>query len=261
MTTTRFEYMGKKVNLLTFTSDMQCWSFSLTAVVTCPGFDNKGEQSVCKHCYAQMNAYNLYTTYQAQMLRTEWTKELMKTAHGRAEWVSTLTAAIGKYAVKKGFFRGHDSGDFFSIEYIESWIQVVKNLPHIRFWFPTRSYRVDTLLPYLKELAALPNCSIRPSAMNFNEGVPVVPGLADGMGVVTDKKELTTKLCPKSAKKDGTCENSSCRSCWNKTGAVSFFVHGFGGRKIATEVSKNMKNCRTVFRKDIKRKVFELTVL
>ena len=37
-------------------------------------------------------------------------------------------------------YRIHDLGDFFSVDYVKVWIEVVKSRPECHFWFYTRSY-------------------------------------------------------------------------------------------------------------------------
>ena len=250
------EYNGQEFNVLSRTKDMQCLSFGLLAVKTCPG-RKTGENSVCSHCYAQMNSYNIYTIYRSQFLRTEWTRDCMKTAAGRKEWVATMQRAIEDENTT--IFRGHDSGDFFNAAYIDCWREVCAALPFVRFWFPTRSYAVPKLLPHLRQLAALPNVAVRPSAMEFDTDVPVVEGLGDGMSVVTsaENNKGAVRLCPKSTTPDGSCATARCRLCWDKTGAVAFLVHGHGGKRGEKRfVSEAMENCRTKFHKE-----FSLTVL
>lgn len=53
--------------------------------------------------------------------------------------------------------RGHVSGDFDSVEYIEAWAALAEARPEVSFWFYTRSFRVPELLPALERLRALSN--------------------------------------------------------------------------------------------------------
>ena len=56
-----------------------------------------------------------------------------------------------------GFIKLHASGDFFSPEYINAWLTVVKRCADVRFWIYTRAWRVADFLPALTPLAGLPN--------------------------------------------------------------------------------------------------------
>lgn len=241
---TRLDYRGKNIPLFTYTTDMEAWSFSLLAGQTCPG-KQLNCNSVCDHCYAHMNAYNLYGTYETQLVRTLWVRAMMRSDAGRDYFVKTMIDGIR--ALKTDIFRGHDSGDFFSMEYIQCWHEICSALPGVRFWFPTRSYTIPKLLIHLRVLNSLPNVSVRPSAMFFNEDAPDVPGLATGMEVVTTPmlRSIRTRQCPKSITEQGSCEKCGCRACWDKTGKVAFLTHGFAGRRGEVRlVSENMYNCR-----------------
>jgi hypothetical protein len=54
--------------------------------------------------------------------------------------------------------RLHCSGDFFSQQYAERWLRVMRTLRRVRFWFYTRSWRVPAIEAVLREMAALRNC-------------------------------------------------------------------------------------------------------
>lgn len=56
--------------------------------------------------------------------------------------------------------RGHVSGDFDSVEYVEAWVRLAESRPEVLFWFYTRSYRVPELKEALEALRALPNVQV-----------------------------------------------------------------------------------------------------
>jgi hypothetical protein len=128
------------------------------------------------------------------------------------------------------YFRGHDSGDFFNVAYVEAWVEVCRALPHVKFWFPTREYQTKAAglfqiisenprMTAIRTLAALPNVTVRPSALEISERPPVVSGLAKGSAV--DYKNVFQ--CP-AARQGGFC--NECRHCWdNPTQAVSYPLH------------------------------------
>jgi hypothetical protein len=124
------------------------------------------------------------------------------------------------------YFRVHDSGDMFSQTYAQPWLQVCQQLPMVKFWIPTRAWQqpsaplpvFDPLIGVLRQLAELPNVTVRPSALNFGDSAPVVAGLqsgstADGPGA----------QCP-SASQGGKC--LECRACWDSPAvAISYRKH------------------------------------
>lgn len=231
---TKVSHNGLDASLLSWTSDMNAWSFSLPA-----GKEGScimavyGDDSVCGSCYAQINRYNMPNVLKAQWVRFLWTKNLMRDSVGREEFIVTMIGAIKKYAVN-GWFRGHDSGDFFSPDYVDCWAQICFALPNVKFWFPTRCWpHKGTMGPKwvaaLKELASLRNVTVRPSALKFDEAPPKVPFLSKGTGVGFNIKDVV--FCPKTLN-GGTCQTNHCRSCWSDEVEIFYKIHGYLGRNI-----------------------------
>ena len=79
----------QETTLLTHTTAMSCPSFSIPAGFTCPGA-SKHPDSPCAHCYACQGMYLLDTTARAQWIRYRWTRDCMKSAEGRMEWIETM---------------------------------------------------------------------------------------------------------------------------------------------------------------------------
>lgn len=251
------EWNGQKTSLLSWTTDMAAWSFSLPAGSSCPGMVANNENDICHSCYAQLNRYNMPNVLTAQWIRFNWIRENLKTADGRKIIVDTLVGAI-KSHVENGYFRVHDSGDLFNSKYIACWIQICKSLPDIQFWFPTRSYTLTNLLPDLKELAELPNVTVRPSALKFNEPSPSIVGLSHGTTVITNEElKKLHNVCPKTQNKGTTCESNACRSCWEDEKDIAYFVHGWQGRK---KVADAFTPKVVATRKKIADKFIKLTV-
>jgi hypothetical protein len=122
---------GSAVALLTMTSKMPGPSWSLPAYQACP----RANGSICDSCYAGKGCYTWTSTVNAQAVRFAWTRESMKTATGREQWIATMAEAIRGQA----YFRVHDSGDMYSPVYAECWYQVCLRSPETRFWIPTRA--------------------------------------------------------------------------------------------------------------------------
>lgn len=226
---------------------MSAWSFSLPAGQegSCPMATKDG---ICGSCYAQMGRYAFPNVLNAQWIRFAWVKRLL--ADGKQEeFISTMTDAIRRH-VDNGFFRVHDSGDLWSPEYVNCWGEICKRLPEVNFWFPTRSWRATNpnWVTALTNLASLPNVSLRPSALEFDEATPVLKGYSAGTAVVTRVDALpTVKVCPKSLN-SSDCHSVGCRACWSKTGEVAYLVHGHLGRHVASKISDKALAARREFK-------------
>lgn len=253
MKNTTLIFAGQKTSLLSWTADMDCWSFSLPAGYACP-LSTTGENHICDSCYAMFNRYNMSNVQRAQWIRFLWLKDCLRTETGRLTATNTLRDAINM-AVENNYFRVHDSGDFFHPNYIRMWRNICQALPHIQFWFPTRCWWSTSnkwILP-LVELNSLPNVSVRPSALEFNHPPPIRAfALSAGTAVVTAPDELNDiQLCPKSKVGGTTCEGEKCRRCWNKQGEVKYLVHTQSGVKKPLKVSEKIKNNRAKFAEEI----------
>jgi hypothetical protein len=186
---------GTSVRLLTQTSKMPGPSWSLPAHRACP----RANGSICESCYAAKGCYRYSSTRNAQNVRFAWTGESMRTPAGRTEWIARMVTAI------------LESG-------CECWLEVCRMLPQVRFWIPTRAWQApkstlpvfDPLLNVLRQLAQLPNVTVRPSALNFGDYAPVVEGLHAGSTAAMPDM-LRARQCPAYAQ-GGCC--SDCRACW-----------------------------------------------
>jgi len=215
----RYKVPGTTVALLTQTSKMPGPSWSIPAHRACP----RANGDICKDCYAGKNCYQFATTQHAQEVRFVWTRDCMRTADGRELWVRTLAAAIAG----ESYFRWFDSGDAFSPASIECIYQVCALLPNTKFWIPSRAWQqpsgplpvFDPILNTLRKLAALPNVTVRPSALNFGDAAPVVSGLHAGSA----SEYANAHQCP-APMQDGNC--GDCRHCWDaKDSPVSYARH------------------------------------
>lgn len=240
----------KSYSVLSWTTDMACFSFSLPALDSCPMKYMEGDNAICSGCYAAINRYNMPNVLESQWARFSWTKYCI--AHDQNQFIDKMIHCISKQ-VKNNRFRGHDSGDFFHPVYINMWTTVCKSLPTIKFWFPTRSWRAEnkTWNDAFEELTKLPNVMVRPSALNYNDESPKWKYSKLGSTVVTEDiaaDQLGYKLCPKT-KNGGSCETNNCYSCWEKNENIAYLVHGRAGQSKPTKISDkelghkiNMKN-------------------
>jgi hypothetical protein len=209
---------GTRVSLLSAPSKMPGFSFGTTAGLSCPGA-HYGENAICSDCYAKKGRYIFGVVRRAQRTRFEWARLCMRSQLGRDQFTGHMTDTIGEAEVRypRGYLRIHDSGDFFNPAYVRCWTQICAALPHMQFWAPTRSYRL-LFAPLLYQLAALPNVTVRPSALLFGEAPPIIDGLAAGSGAAK-----TGYNCPAS-QQNNAC--GDCRSCWtDKEKPIVYKLH------------------------------------
>jgi hypothetical protein len=239
----RLAVPGTVITLLTETCKMPSRSWSLPAVRSCPSaFFGKdaicGESKQHTTCYATRGAYDWRPVRAAQDARFKWAMRASMDAATGDEFVALLTLAVQQEALRQqrryyrevsrgdrelgtfeAVYRVHDSGDLFSPSYARLWTRIAQNCPDVRFWIPTRQWRSrnEHMQAALRELAALPNMALRPSALRFNDPAPVIDGLSAG---TTASSEGFT--CPASTQKN---ECRDCRACWSKDVVVSYRKH------------------------------------
>lgn len=205
--------------ILSQPSKMPCASFSLPAGDACP-FAVYGEGSICDTCYADKGFY-LFSK-RTQTPRFQWVKQSLRTQAGTLQLIADLIAAVeasfGPKHKGQKYFRIHDSGDFFNPKYVRVWMAVAQALPQVRFWAPTRAWRNPKMLQALRDLASLPNVTIRPSALYIGDDAPIIDGLAAGSTV-----DGPAQACV-APSQDNKC--GECRVCWDApTTAVSYKLH------------------------------------
>jgi hypothetical protein len=106
-------------------------SFGLPAVKTCP------MAGACKAgCYATAGAYRFKQARAARKARYELTLT--------DEFVPAMIAEIKKR--KPTHVRIHDSGDFYNIDYIGKWFQIIKQFPHVTFYAYTKQVVIFAVL-------------------------------------------------------------------------------------------------------------------
>lgn len=216
---------GTTMSLLTDTSKMPSYSFSLPAKRACPG----AKGSICDHCYADgRGRYGMPNVRDTQNARFAWVLKCLTTDDGVSEFVATMTLAI-KWACRRrdtNVFRVHDSGDLFNARYARAWARIAAALPEVKFWFPTRMWHVTgATLIAVRELAALENVTVRPSALNVGDAAPVVDGFGNGATVKNAGAELdgNETWCP--AYSSGTGKCGDCRKCWDADVTVVYPLH------------------------------------
>jgi hypothetical protein len=238
------------------------------------------DQAVCQYCYATGGQYATGQVQFAQVLRYIWVRQAL--ADGT--FVPTMTWAVdhanyyldgtGKMKEEvidpetgtarwekipaprerdqRRYFRLHDSGDFFSPQYLAAWKQVTLALPDITFWAPSRVWTMRAFCDAVNEINNPPaNLIIRPSAFHTNEIAPrdLGPGWAQGSVVYSDSNKPGGGKHPRLTDSDRpydwdcqayttendhhTCRSalapdgeSGCRACWRHPDAeICYTLH------------------------------------
>jgi hypothetical protein len=135
------------------------WSFSLPSGLTstCPG----ATPACLAHCYAR--AFERYRPAAAARYRHNLALSR------RRDFARRVRAFLIAHAVR--VVRVHVGGDFHSAEYAARWLQVIGRSPRTRFYFYTRSWRVQAIKAVIDRMAVLPNCRAWYSA-DRDTGVP-----------------------------------------------------------------------------------------
>jgi hypothetical protein len=120
--------------------------WSIPAIGTCPG-----SSALCRSvCYADAGRF-----------QTQHVKERLDWCYKqslRKDFVERMVAEIKRKGVL--VLRIHASGDLYSKEYAEKWLEVMKQLPRVRFYLYSRSWRVPEIVPVLEQMASLGCCRV-----------------------------------------------------------------------------------------------------
>jgi hypothetical protein len=176
-------------------------------------------RTVCEFCYAEGGQYATSGVQNAQLMRFAWARRAIKRsghADGVSEFYSVMLDAIDRadwvaheepaHFRPKRFFRIHDSGDFFSLDYLREWKKITLYYHHevggdglvfnadgsiktlgdghpepVWFWAPSRIWAVG--IEHARRVTQMnaqygDNFAIRPSAYHINEHGPFLPGWA-----------------------------------------------------------------------------------
>lgn len=232
-------------------------------------------EATCEFCYAFGGNYRYGSKQLASVVLFAWTKRAVRDG----SFVEVLDWAMknsdfgeSAYTEKKilipaetrgKFFRIHDSGDFYSREYLKAWKQVANLNPDIMFWAPTRIWATDFGLQptaiteatggiqAVNEINDPPNnLIIRPSTYMVNRPVPpnaeLGPGWASWTTVYGVKVKPTEGPAIASGhpydwdcqtyatkQKGHTCRSArapdraeGCRACWLHPGlSINYTLH------------------------------------
>ncbi len=197
--------------------------FDLPAVRACPG-----KSRLCSSvCYATKGRY----AFPQVRRRLAWALEQSK----RRDFVDRLCRELYRKGVL--LMRWHCAGDVYSPAYARKMLEVMARSDHTAFWLYTRSWRVPTIAPLVRAMAALPNCQVWLSADAETGDPPEVPANARVAWMATREDDDTSraqlvfldrplrkriplgmadKVCPTETplgKERGT-SCATCRFCW-----------------------------------------------
>jgi hypothetical protein len=124
------------------------WCFSLPSAHpdVCVGLTSKCQQ----HCYARR------VERLRPDVRARYEKNLLLSR--QADFAQRVRYFILAHEV--AVVRVHTGGDFYDPIYAQKWFRVMQQLPAVRFFFYTRSWRDAAVRPVLEQLAVLPNCRV-----------------------------------------------------------------------------------------------------
>lgn len=205
--------MNKGQIMITKGSKTATPGFSIPAYKTCPG----ASEWCRKMCYASKGRFIF---------------GMVKDAHERNfnEVESEgFIAKILKEIPKSGEFRIHVAGDFYSVNYIQMWIDICNSKPDIRFWAYSRSWVIPELRIKLEELKVLPNVEIFASIDSTMLQIP-----PEGWRIAAikgDSRFTEGVTCPEQLlklKKRPLISCKNCRYCFDKNRKgrnVLFFEH------------------------------------
>jgi len=171
-------------------------TFNLPVLKTC-----KPTQWCRKHCYANKGRFGFKQVKQS----LEWKLEESK----KDNFVEQINLQLKRS--KKKLVRIHASGDFYSNEYVNRWIEIAKANPDKIFVTYTKR---DDLQGVLKELESLPNVKLFGSIDETKIKTPFKKFAAIEGTPVTD----SYRTC------DGGCEKCKYK-CWSLGDNVVFHKH------------------------------------
>jgi hypothetical protein len=205
--------------MLSLTSKLGCYSWSLEAWDYCPGSQDAAGEPVdaCRFCYARNGFYRMPTV---KAKRAANLKDFQL-----SDWVDRMVAALQK----ETHFRWFDSGDMFSLPLAEKIYAVMQQTPHVKHWLPTRMHKFDKFKPIIWDMQQLPNVVVRLSSDSV--GGEVLTNTITSSTIIPDKDfEIDAYKCP-AYNQGGKCLD--CRACWSKdVPVIAYVYHGQSKAKV-----------------------------
>lgn len=193
--------------------------WNLPAVVTCP----EASPWCLQHCYNADARENIFPVI-------KWAQNWWMVINQPEYLKNTILEQLAS-AGKPSAVRVHSSGDFFSKEYVQFWIDIAATAKDTMFWAYTRSWARNELLSYLTNLKLVENVVLfasRDASMgdkhpgnNWRQAfVYTDPSLAD-LHRQEDKRAF---ICPEQTGKVPNC--ASCGFCMSHIDKdILFYFH------------------------------------
>lgn len=206
--------------MLSLTSKLGCYSWSLQAWDDCPGsVDPETGDAVdaCKFCYARNGFYHMPSVK-------------LKRANNREAWkqpdfVDNMVAELAN----ETHFRWFDSGDMYSVSLAEKIYAIMAQTPHVKHWLPTRMHKFDKFKPIIWDMQQLSNVVVRLSSDSM--GGEVLTNTMNSSTIIPDADFVVDAYkCP-AYTQGGKCLD--CRACWDKSvPVVAYVYHGKSKSKV-----------------------------
>ncbi len=183
-------------------------TFSLPAVQTCPGRTDNCE----KYCYAKKAEMCYKQVLPSRRRNYEDTK--------KKSFVKKATEKISK--IKSEYIRIHESGDFYSQEYLNKWIKICNKFPEKKFLIYTQMYDLDW--------SNLPDNTVRYwTIWPDSKGVPETGLKAyvidDGKNKIGNHKDDVSKIRECTKGKGNSIKCNDCMWCYEGKGDIKFKIH------------------------------------
>ena len=198
-------------------------AFSLPAG---PDFTCPGATEACVDCYAQKGRHH-FSSVQKSFIRN-WTTLSFFSRNN--DYLGAAEKLLELIPINASIFRIHESGDFENQFAIDVWEEVIRARPNTKFWFYTRSFKLD-----FSKILSLPNVTAWASTDSFNaeeaRAFAEQNKIRQAFGPVfdPDSKIENSFICPVTSGKlavDAACEK--CKLCVDKnktTKNVVFLAH------------------------------------
>lgn len=201
--------LSKYFKLLTWNKTLQCWTFNIPAGTTCEG----ASPWCAKYCYAKKG------NWRYENVRKRANEKLTITLNPPA-FMERLSFELNKIA-ENGYnvVRIHSSGDFYSVDYFRTWLDIAKEHNNITFFCYTKQWRVDGWYEILKEGSRINNfhvlCSYDETMKSRPKRWMKIARVSDDWNQVNCKKQLNKKQ---------SC--ATCRMCFDsKVRRIVFYPH------------------------------------
>jgi len=184
--------------------------FNLPTRITCPG-STKCCRDICYAKGQERLYHHVVPKYRAAMY------EVAQSSKFKDIISAALTIEILSTDIRA--LRIHESGDFFSQDYLDTWVSIIKSFSQVSFWAYTKSYMLN-----FKEALKLKNLNLRYS---IDPTTIYRPKQNMPLSIVANKKPIGFITCPSVLSKGHAVKCvRDCRICLDTKKNVHFLPHG-----------------------------------